>query len=465
MKLNINKSIQSLILASGAFFLTSCEKFVDLGAPPTQVIAGDAFATDASANSAVRGLYSTAMGNYNNANLSSMTTFYTGSAADDLQYNATDQNSAEFASNGLLNTNGYVGNLWANLYQLVKNANNAISGLQKSNTLTPSVKDQLLGEAKFFRAYAYFYLVNLYGDVPLQLRDDLYALEDASLPRNTTQQVYDQIIADLNEAENKMTTNYDATSAPRGRANKAAASALLARVYLYQKDYQNAELYASKVLQSSDYTLPAPDKNFINSSNEVILQLGNQLGVTTFGFNYITAATATPGYTLTDAVYNSFETSPTIDLRKTNWTSPKTISGKIYYAISKYKVSSGSGAEYHIILRLAEQYLIRAEARARLGQLTEARSDVDAIRNRAGLAGISTNLTQAQLLSAIENERLHEFFGEYGHRWLDLKRTDRATAVLSPIKSNWQSTDVLFPIPQAQILINNKLTQNPGYED
>ena len=461
MKLNINKTILLLTITSGSLFVSSCEKFVELGAPPTQVLASEAFATDASANSVIRGLYTATL----SINLAGTSTFYTGLAADDLQYNATDPNTAEFYSNSLLNTNGNVANFWSNCYQLVKNANNAISGLEASTTLTPSVKDQLLGEAKFFRAYAYFYLANLYGDVPLQLRDDLHAFEDAALSRMPVQQVYDQIIADLKDAESKMATTYDATASPRGRANKAAASALLARVFLYQKDYQNAESYATKVLQSSDYGMPTPDKSFINSSNEVILQLGTQTGVTTFGSNYITAATSTPGYTLPDAVYNSFETAPNIDLRKTNWTSPKTVSNKIYYAITKYKVASGTGSEYHIVLRLAEQYLIRAEARARLGKITEARTDVDAVRNRAGLAGLSTSLNQTQLLAAIETERLHEFFGEFGHRWFDLKRTERATTVLSPIKSNWQTTDVLFPIPQAQILINRNLTQNPGYED
>ncbi|WP_293942166.1 MULTISPECIES: RagB/SusD family nutrient uptake outer membrane protein [unclassified Sphingobacterium] len=461
MKLNINKNILLLAITSGTLLVSSCEKFVELGAPPNQVLAGEAFATDASANSVIRGLYATTL----SINLAGTSTFYTGIAADDLQYNNADPNTSEFASNNLLNTNGNVVNFWSNCYQLIKNANNAVSGLEASNTLTPAVKDQLLGEAKFFRAYAYFYLANLYGDVPLQLRDDLHAFEDATLSRAPVQQVYDQIIADLKDAESKMATTYDATASPRGRANKAAASALLARVYLYQKDYQNAESYATKVLQSSDYGMPTPDKNFVNSSNEVILQLASQSGVTTFGANYITTATVAPGYTLPDAVYNSFETSPTMDLRKTNWTSPKTVSNKIYYAITKYKVASGTGSEYHIVLRLAEQYLIRAEARAKLGKLAEARTDVDAVRARAGLAGLSKALNQTQLLPAIETERLHEFFGEFGHRWLDLKRTDRATAVLSPIKSNWQATDVLFPIPQTQILINRNLTQNPGYED
>ncbi|MCW2263086.1 MULTISPECIES: RagB/SusD family nutrient uptake outer membrane protein [Sphingobacterium] len=464
MKLN-NKIILSLLLTNGAILFNSCEKFVDLGAPPTQVGVADAFASDASANSVIRGLYTTAVGTISTSNISNMTTFYTGIAADDLQYNATDASIAEFASNSVLNTNSFVANLWGNLYQLIKNSNNAISGLDKSTTLTPSVKDQLIGEAKFFRAYAYFYLVNLYGDVPLQLRDDLYALEDATLPRTASQLVFDQIISDLKDAESKMTSTYDATASPRGRANKSAASALLARVYLYQKDYQNAELYATKVLQSADYGMPTPDKNFQNASNEVILQLGTLTGVTTFGLNYITAPTAIPNYTLPAAVFSSFENTPTVDLRKTNWVSEKIVSDKKYYAISKYKIASGSGAEYHVLLRLAEQYLIRAESRAKLNNLSGARADIDAVRTRAGLMGINSNATQAQLLTAIETERLHEFFGEYGHRWLDLKRTDRATAVLSPIKSNWQATDVLFPIPQAQILSNNKLTQNPGYEN
>ncbi|MDH5826285.1 RagB/SusD family nutrient uptake outer membrane protein [Sphingobacterium faecium] len=464
MKLN-NKIILSLILTNGAILFNSCEKFVELGAPPTQVGVGEAFASDASANSVVRGLYTAAVGTITTPNMSNMTTFYTGIAADDLQYNATDANIAEFASNSLLNTNSFVATLWGNLYQLIKNANNAIAGLEKSSTLTPTVKDQLLGEAKFFRAYAYFYLVNLYGDVPLQLREDIYAIDDATLSRAASQLVFDQILSDLKDAESKMLSTYDASASPRARANKAAASALLARVYLYQKDYQNAEAYATKVLQSADFGMPTPDKNFQNASNEVILQLGTLTGVTTFGLNYITASTAIPNYTLPDAVFETFETSPTIDLRKTNWVTEKTVSNKKYYAVSKYKVASGSGAEYHVLLRLAEQYLIRAESRAKQNNLNGARADIDVIRSRAGLAGVNSNTTQAQLLTAIETERLHEFFGEYGHRWLDLKRTDRATAVLSPIKSNWQATDVLFPIPQAQILSNNKLTQNPGYEN
>lgn len=457
MKTIFNKHIFSAAILAGSLLSTSCEKFVELGAPPTQVLLDDAFRTDASARSVVLGLYVSGIGNLGT------TTFYSGMAADDLQYNAADAGLLEFANNGLLNTNSYVNNLWGSLYQLVKNTNNAIFGLERSTTLTPAVKDQLLGEAKFMRAYTYLYLVNLYGDVPLHVLSDLEVFDQASLGRTAADIVYGQIITDLIDAESKLPTAYEGTF--RARVNKHAASALLARVYLYRNDWEKAESQATKVLQATEYGLPATTSNFTNTSNEVIFQIANLNGVTTFGATYITVANVIPAYTLPDAAYNSFETTPTVDSRKTNWTAPKTVSGKAYYAITKYKVSSGTGNEYHIVLRLAEQYLIRAEARANRNNLSGAKEDVDAIRTRAGLAGLSASLTQTQLLTAIETERLHEFFGELGHRWFDLKRTNRATAVLSPIKANWQATDVLFPIPNAQILLNNNLTQNAGYEN
>ncbi len=453
------KHILPIALLSSALLATSCEKFVELGAPPTQVLLDDAFSTDASARSVILGLYVSTV----NTNISGTTTFYSGIAADDLQYNAADASLLEFANNGLLNTNSYVNNLWANLYQLVKNTNNSIVGLERSATLTPAVKDQLIGEAKFMRAYAYLYLVNLYGDVPLHLKSDLEIFDEASLGRTAVDAVYSQITADLLDAENKLAAAYEGTF--RARVNKHAASALLARVYLYRGDYANAETYASKVLQESMYSLPAATSNFTNTSTEIIFQLANLSGITVFATNYITLPTVIPAYSLPNAVYDSFETTPTVDLRKTTWVSPKTVSNKAYYAITKYKATAGTGNEYHVVLRLAEQYLIRAEARANRNNLSGAKADIDAVRSRAGLSALPANLTQAQLLSAIETERLHEFFGEYAHRWLDLKRTNRATAVLSPVKANWQATDVLFPIPNAQIVVNGNLTQNPGYND
>ena len=454
-KINKN-SIYKILILGVVLAISSCKKFVELGAPPTQILFEDAFKTDATAQSVVLGLYS------NNVTTSSIGnfSFFSGISADDLQYNGADAAYQEFVNNSLTTTNISVSNVWANTYGLIKNTNNAISGISASTTLTPAVKNQLLGEAKFMRAYAYFYLVNLYGDVPLPIKDDYSAFENAMLPRTATTQVYAQIIKDLAEAQALLPTAYVGTF--RGRINKYAAAALLARVYLYQKDYANAEIQATQVIGSGVYSLPSPDISFINNSNEIIWQIATITGFSTLGANYVTNATSIPVFSLTDVTYQSFE-SPT-DLRRTNWVSPKTIGGKTYYGIAKYKLASGTGNEYNVVLRFAEQYLIRAEARAQQNNLAGAKTDLDAVRTRAGLAGVSATLTQPQMLSAIEQERKVEFFGEWGHRWFDLKRTDRANAILGALRpTTWRPTSVLYPVPQAQIIINNNLTQNPGY--
>lgn len=456
MKKVYKNSIYKILILGMALTVSSCKKFVELGAPPTQILFEDAFKTDATAQSVVLGLYS------NNVTTSSIGnfSFFSGISADDLQYNGVDAAYQEFVNNALTTTNIPVSNIWANTYGLIKNTNNAISGISASTTLTPSVKNQLLGEAKFMRAYAYFYLVNLYGDIPLPLKDDYAAFENATLPRTPSAQVYAQIIKDLTEAQALLPTAYVGTF--RARINKYAATALLARVYLFQKDYANAEIQATQIIGSGVYSLPSPDISFINNSNEIIWQIATITGVSTLGANYVTTATSIPVFSLADATYLSFEN--TSDLRRTNWVTPKTIAGKTYYGIAKYKVASGTGNEYNVVLRFAEQYLIRAEARAQQNNLTGAKTDLDAVRARAGLTGVSATLTQTQMLTAVEQERKVELFGEWGHRWFDLKRTDRANAVLGALKpATWKTTSALYPVPQAQIIINTSLTQNPGY--
>jgi len=121
---------------------------------------------------------------------------------------------------------------------------------------------------------------------------------------------------------------------------------------------------------------------------------------------------------------------------------------------------------------VAEQYLIRAEARAQQNNISGAQADVNVIRNRAGLANDTTMTDKATAMAAIENERRHELFCEWGHRWFDLKRwpsltspatQTRADDVLGTLKSTWTSTSILFPIPQPARNNNPNLTQNEGY--
>ena len=120
-------------------------------------------------------------------------------------------------------------------------------------------------------------------------------------------------------------------------------------------------------------------------------------------------------------------------------------------------------SEYYIILRYSEQLLIRAEARAQLGKIREAQNDINLVRVRAGLNN-TLAFTTIDLLHAIEQEKRTEFFCEWGHRWFDLKRWGKADVTLGMEKgNNWQSTDVLYPIPLLEIQRNGALTQNPGY--
>jgi hypothetical protein len=160
--------------------------------------------------------------------------------------------------------------------------------LNQSQTLTPSLKDQLLGEAKFVRALTYFYLVNLFGDVPMPLTPDADYATNATLPRTPAADVWKQIITDLKEAQAQLPATYAGTF--KARANKYAASTLLARAYLYTKDWANAETSATSVISSQAYTLPALADVFVNTSNEIIWQQANASGVSTFGANFLAAS-------------------------------------------------------------------------------------------------------------------------------------------------------------------------------
>ena len=115
------------------------------------------------------------------------------------------------------------------------------------------------------------------------------------------------------------------------------------------------------------------------------------------------------------------------------------------------------------MLRLSEQYLIRAEARARQGDLIGAKDDLNVIRNAAGL-GNTTVATDVAIIDAVLRERRVELFTEYGHRFFDLKRYGKVDSILSVVKPGWDATDILLPLPETELLVNpNLLPQNPGY--
>jgi hypothetical protein len=144
----------------------------------------------------------------------------------------------------------------------------------------------------------------------------------------------------------------------------------------------------------------------------------------------------------------------------------KTVSSVNYNCFYKYKqtaANTGATAEYASILRSTEQYMIRSEARAMQNNLAGAITDLNIIRVRAGIAQFSATLTQAQIISAIMQERRVEFFAENSHRFFDLKRWNVIDQVIKPQKPNWQSFNQYYPVPRNEMNLDPNLTQNPGY--
>lgn len=449
-----------MMLALVVVALSSCKKFVEADLATNLISRENAFSSDASATSATLSLYSY----FPTINSLQYVSWLGGLSADELQNTTSTTDLIQFSQNVVATNNGLQFYLWDYPYLVIRECNLIIDGINKSTSISANVKNQLIGEAKFFRAMMYFNMVNYFGGVPIS--PDPTELNNALNPRASITETYAQILADLKDAQNLLPTTYVGTAALKVRANKWAVTALLAKVYLYNKDYVNAEAEATKIISSGTYTMATTANTFINTSPETILQLSTLFGASAFS-TYRTASSASnvspPAYVLYNNFTKDFELN---DNRKTTWIDSTTFNAVKYYRINKYKVQTATAAtlgnEYTVLFRLAEVYMIRAEARAQQANTTGAQSDLNMIRTKAGLAN-TTASTQATLLTAIAKERKLELFGEFGNRWFDLKRTGTADAVLGPLKTTYKTTAQLYPIPLSQIALNPNLTQNPGY--
>lgn len=457
-----------ILIIGFSITLFSCTKYVETPVPKNELASSLVFTDDKTATASVTGLYSTMNQlNYYYANV--LLSYLSGIQADEMYYFTSSANFDVFLQNNLLPSSQYVQSMWVDQYSYIYQNNACIEGLTAATGLTPAVRDQLLGESYFMRGFLHFYLVNMYGDVPLITSTD-WRVNNVK-PREKTAAIYAQIISDLTEAKKLMGDNYP--TGARVRPNKAAATALLARTYLYAKQYAQAETEANEVITNSRYSL-LKDLNsvFLANSREALWQLQpvNVAGGrnTWEGFATVPATPTGTALFRLDSVNLIHKFEPG-DQRLAKWTEfRKTAAGATYYIPLKYKVRtnlSGAITEYSMVMRVAEQFLIRAEARVQQDKLETGRADLDSIRMRAGLLPLPTNLDKTALIRAVEQERKVELFVEWGHRWFDLKRTGRSAAVLGPIKGvNWQATDTIYPIPSDAIRTNKLLTQNEGYK-
>jgi hypothetical protein len=435
--------------------------------------------SDATAAAVLTGIY-TQMSAENQALSTGLTSIYGYPAlsADELTlYNLNDATAFAYYSNNLT---PFIATFWGDIYYYVFVANSAIEGLNASSGLTPAVKQQLLGEAEFIRAFCYFYLVNLYGDVPLATTSNYKT--NSSLARTASAQVYQQIVADLKNAQAGLSPSYlqsDAmTSYPPGGAQKVrptqmAAEALLARVYLYMGNFPGADSLATNVINNPDLALNSLDSVFLMNSRETIWALqpvGEGVNSNTGDgvvFNLPpTGPNGTPNeFYLSNSLLGSFEPG---DQRRIDWVDSVTVGGVTYDYPYKYKIGSIDTAtgEYIMVLRLGEQYLIRAEAKAQENNLAAAAADLNVIRARAGLPATNAS-SQSALLTAVLHERQVELFTEWGHRWFDLIRTNNINTVMSAVApakgSAWSPYQERYPLPQSEIALDPNLVQNTGY--
>jgi hypothetical protein len=467
---------------------TSCKKLLEIDPPIGSISTVSVFSANDQAQSAMAGVY-TRLINGANPNMShgdqgfamGATSIFCALSADDYYYTRTDHQSYYNLYLNKLNEEQNTNTsmvLWTSAYDCIYGCNAILEGIaqSKSLALTQPVRDQLNGEAKFLRAFSFFYLINLFGDVPLTLTTDFN--ETRLMKRTPVTQVYARIVADLTDAIALLPADYISNSGERIRPNKAVAKAMLARVSLYLKDYAKAAQLAGELISQADkYDLETDLNNaFLINSKEVIWQLQHSNMASPHGSSTPEAtilmngpiATTNYFYLISPQLEAAYETG---DQRKVKWM-VNNGSGKVAY---KYKngqaegVVGGTPTEYNVPLRLSEQLLIRAEALL-LGPAADkngALADLNTIRRRAGLTtDLPNTLTNEQVKEAIMHERQVELFGEWGHRWLDLKRTGQAETVLGaiPAKQPWAGNfQLLYPIPLQEITSNPNLDQNPRY--
>ncbi len=465
-----------LLIAGGA-----CKKFIEVEPPYTRTTGASIYQSDATAIAVLNGIYTKMLSDRDFITYTAGISFTAGLSSDELILSGagSSQFTEPLYTNNLSVNNPGTG-YWYVLYNYIFTCNAVIEGLNGPNAVSPTVRQQLLGEAHFMRAFCFFYLVNTYGDVPLPLSTD-YTI-NSQLARAPEQQVYKQIIADCLEAQQQLnvnyltgnlTTFYASGEEERLRPTTWAAAALLARAYLYSGDYANAEIQSTAVIDHEDlFSLTDLSGVFKKNSKEAIWQLppvNSYFTNTSEAYMFVIPATGpgpdNPVY-LSTALLDSFETG---DDRRTQWVGSTVVDGTTYYYPFKYKayLPQATTTEYLTVLRLGEQYLIRAEARAHLHSFENAQKDLDEIRQRAGLPPTTAD-DEPSLLSAVHHERKVELFTEMGHRWFDLKRTHTVDAIMSivtPLKGggDWDPNQAYYPIPQDDILRNPKIVQNKGY--
>jgi hypothetical protein len=464
---------------------SSCEKVIDQ-IPVSDVTRDNFWQTQSDAEAGLTAVYNQLQA------ISSTSLYQLSLRADEAitpdyyGWNIQNPSIHDFQNNIVAPTDGFAN--WAAFYNGIARANNVLTYVPEMD-FTQSDKDRIVGEVYFLRAYFYFILTLNWGDVPLVTAPYTTVSDDMKVPRNPREEVYAQIIDDLNNADMLLPVQQPNAQKNLIRANKMSAEALLCNVYLtrgYQSfgstdDFQKAADFANTIINSGYYQLESGN-NYRNifsksGSKEVIMEVKydytisetNGLCLMFLPRSYSENrgwggdANVLPTKLITDEHETgdlrtdvNFQTVPDPAVNYDH-----ELAGMPY--VAKYPgtvVQEGViryGDSPWILFRLSDVILMRAEALVKMDHAGDAADLVNVIRNRAGLPN-TTASSNEDVADAIQQERLYELCFE-GKRWYDLIRT----GLINEVKPDFIGK-ILLPVPQSDIDRNpNLLPQNPGY--
>ena len=429
---------------------TSCSSYLDVK-PLESISDAQTIYDKTSSETAIRGVYSAlASGNYYGTTFQSIGYL----SGDNIQWTGSQSQVQEFINKKVNAENSTISGAWTAIYTTINRANNIIAKVPAVTDplLTEALKNQIIGEAYFIRALAYFDLARTWGGVPIVTKPTASPTENRGIGRSTQAETYAQVLKDLEAAEPLLPATTD-----RYRATRKTAWALRARYHLYQKEWAKAEEYATKLLTDTNYRLLKPFNTFFandaRGTQESVFEIfysanepnthRNQWQPQTNGGTRQWAPNDALVALLNDPAVGGTRSTLVAKDNQNRWY------GNLYYRTP--------AADPTYVIRIAELYLIRSEARANLDKITDALADLNAVRDRAGLVA-STASNKDNVLLAIENERRVEFALE-PHRWYDIVRTGRAAQVFNLSDAN----RFVLPIPSGELLIDKSLVQNKGY--
>jgi starch-binding outer membrane protein, SusD/RagB family len=490
-----------------AISITSCKKFLE-EIPKDQVTNATFYATEADIEASVDGIYNAARFE---ASSGLPLMFPLEQISDDGAYSTNTNFVAERSQLDIMtftSANSVIGGIWSRSYTVINRANNVIKYASDSIKLGPKTIRKAQAQARFFRAYYHFRLVQIFGDIPLMMQPADVTLGNVYPIRTATRIVYDSVINDLMYAKANLDSSYIYTGSDGGRVTVAAAKALLGKVYLTMAGYplndpagnQKAidelkDLIDNKAKYNIDLNpvfanvfTPLLGTKQVDKERIYFIRgtsgLANSLqAFTRMGWTFRTFRYTTPSKDYATDAALARRVYETGDSRRNVTVSNFALSNFGSSLVSKYNSTNNDDASDDLILlRYADVLMMTAEAQIEIGGITNLNAALVTINNVRRTHGGTilpalTYTDQADLRTKLRQERRREFAFEC-MRWFDLKRWNVLIPTIKASLADYYSKPLsdydfldnpdpnrykVLPIPIQEISNNPNVTQNPGF--